>query len=34
LIRSANVLFEPVVVEAFLRTLRKVPVEQWERRST
>lgn len=30
LIRNANVLYEPVVVEAFLRTLRGVPVEEWE----
>ena len=33
LIRSADVLFDPVIVEAFLRTLRKVPAEQWERES-
>jgi HD-GYP domain-containing protein (c-di-GMP phosphodiesterase class II) len=32
LIRSANILYEPEVVEAFLRTLRKAPVEEWERR--
>jgi len=32
LIRNANILYEPEVVEALLRTLRTAPVEEWERR--
>lgn len=32
LIRNARKLYEPEVVEAFLRTLRRAPVEEWESR--